>query len=132
MITPEDREAGLPINALLQVQALGGALPEETQRGTKGKGRGTLTAQIERLGWKLLPIPYFHAAGRMWHNPDTGKRNAAFIDFAHAHEWLIVPPEDSPIRARKAGGKICAIREAYRLAMLGEDNAPGAPTQEEP
>jgi hypothetical protein len=129
MITPEDREAGLPLKALLQVQSLGGALPGETQRGTKGKGKGTLTAQIERLGWKLLPIPHFCPAGRMWHNPDTGKGNAAFIDFAHANEWLIVPPEDSPIRARKVDGKICAIRAAYRLAIFGEDE-PAPPDPE--
>jgi hypothetical protein len=41
------------------------------------------------------------------------------------HEWLIVPPKDSPIRAGRVSGKIYATREAYRLAMFSED-APAA------
>ena len=119
MITPEDRDAGLPTPALLQISALGGGIPEPIA----GKGKGSLTAQIERLGWKLLPIPRFWAACQLMHWGE-GRGNASFIDFDHPHEWLIVPPEDSPIRARKVGRKICAIRAAYRLATLGEDPAP--------
>jgi hypothetical protein len=55
----------------------------------------------------------------MWHD-GKGNGNPACIDFSHPHEFLIIPPETSEIPARKATGKVCAIREAYRLAMCGE------------
>ena len=85
-----------------------------------GNGKGTLTAQIEQFGSKLLPIPRFWAACQPMHWGD-GKGNAAFTDFDHVNEWL---PEDSPIRARKIGGRVCTIRAAYRLAS----SARGEPT----
>ena len=121
MIMPEDREAGLPMTALLRISELGGGIPEPIA----GKATGSLTAQFQRLGWKLLPIPRFWAPRELTNGPN-GSGNRAFIDFHHSYEWLIVPPEDSPIRARKVSGKVCAIRETYRLAMFGEAE-PAAP-----
>ena len=38
--------------------------------------------------------------------------------------WLIVPPENSDLRARKVTGLVRAIQAAYRLAMYGEDARP--------
>jgi len=119
MITPEDREAGLSLSALLQLQGLGGNLPQPVT-GSKG----SMSGQLARLGWKVLPMPSFWGDRQLMHWDGGG--NKAFIDFGHTNEWLIVPPEDSPIRARKVAGKICAIRAAYRLAMLGEDAAQAA------
>jgi hypothetical protein len=127
MITPEDREAGLSMRALLRLQALGGTPPEEA----KAKGKGTLTAQLERLGWKILPIPDFIVAGRFWHDPKNGTGDPAFLDFKHPQEWPIVPPEDTGLRARKVGDRMCAIRAAQRLSMFGENDAPApAPSPE--
>jgi hypothetical protein len=119
MITPEDREAGLSMSALIELQALGGALPEPVTSNDKT----SLTAQVVRLGWKILPIPGFYAAKQMWHDPRSGGGNPAYIDFQHVYAWLIVPPDSSSLRATKvSGGKISAIRAAYRLAIYGEDN----------
>ena len=121
MITPEDREAGLSLSALLQRQGLGGSLPQPV-----AGSKGSLSGELSRLGWKVLPIPGFWRERQLMHWEGGG--NKAFIDFNHINEWLIVPPEDSPIRARKVAGKLRAIRAAYRLAMLGDDTA--QPTEE--
>ena len=29
--------------------------------------------QVEALGWRFAPVPYFWAEGRLWHNSDDGK-----------------------------------------------------------
>jgi hypothetical protein len=112
-ITPEDREAGIPVNKLIELAFLGGDLPKPAS------GKGGLTGKIEHLGWRIIPIPNFWSKGQLWHDR-KGNGNPAYIDFDHAHEFLIVPPESSEITARKVTGKVCAIREAYRLAMSGE------------
>ena len=120
MSAPKNHDADLPMSARLVLASLGSGAPKQGYGEANGKGKSSLTAQIERLGWKLLPIPFFWPAGHAWHDPLSGKRNAAFIDFNHVREWLIVPPEESSIRARKVAGKICAIRVAHRLATVGE------------
>ena len=53
-----------------------------------------------------------------------GKGSAAFIDFDRVNEWLIVPPEDSPIRAKKIDGRICTNRAAYRVASSARTSRP--------
>jgi hypothetical protein len=116
MITPEDREAGLPMSTLLQLQALGGDPPDELGKGSKAS---SLTGRVLRLGWKIVQIPVLCSAREY-----GGSRDGAFITFRLVSEWLIVPPDDSPIRARKVRGKTSAIRAAYRLAIYGEDDLP--------
>jgi hypothetical protein len=123
MSTPEDREAGLSLSALLQLQGLAGNLPQPV-----AGSKGCMSGQLVRLGWKVLPMPKFWGERQLTHWDSGG--NKAFIDFGHPNEWLIVPPEDSPIRARKVAGKLCAIRAVYRLSMLREDSA--QPTSAQP
>lgn len=114
MITPDDRDSGLPMPALLELASHGGSPPQPIT----GK-RGTMSGTLGELGWRVLPIPNFWSECQLlkW----QGGGNKAFIDFGHVHEWLIVPPDDSPLRARKVAGRIRAIRAAYRLAVFGED-----------
>lgn len=117
MITPEERKE-LSISAVLQVMALGGAIPQPIT----GSGN-SLSGRLARLGWKILPVPAFVAAGKFWHS-SGGNGNPAHIDFDHTREWLIVPPEESGLRACKVEGKLRAIRKACRMAAdEGGDDA---------
>lgn len=81
--------------------------------------KGSKTAQLIALGWRILPIPEFRAAGHMWHD-DKGNGNPAIVDFAHPREWLVIPPDDMDLRAQKVNGRICAIRWAWKQAK-GEE-----------
>ena len=117
MITPEDREAGLPHSALSKLHAWGGEPPQPVAGGSQ-----SMTGQLCRLGWRILPIPMFKPTdARDGDIPPT-------ISFTLGNEWLILPPEDSPIRARKVAGKVTAIRTAWGLATLaamGDATQPG-------
>jgi hypothetical protein len=104
------------MSVLLQLQALGGDPPQVLGAGSKAS---SLTGQVQRLGWKIVQIPVL-CSGREY----GGREDAAFITFILCSEWLIVPPEDSSIRARKVRGKTTAIRTAFRLAVYGEDESP--------
>lgn len=85
----------------------------------------TLTKQLERAGWKLLPIPVFYAARAFW-NDGNGRGNAACISFAFPHDWAVIPPEDHPERARVVEGRNRAIRIAAVLAGLRQPPAANA------
>jgi hypothetical protein len=107
----EDINAGLYL-----VMLCGGAPPARSERSAKNR---TKTAELERRGWRLLPIPLFRPAGVMWHDPKTGGGNPAYIDFSHSREWLVVPPKANGLRAQKVEGRICAIRLAWQLSNEG-------------
>lgn len=96
---------------------LGGALPDPGS--LKGK---TKTAQLAALGWRILPIPYFWQAGRLWRD-HRGNGNPAFIDFKHPHEWLVIPPDSAGVPAQKFTGRSRAIGWAYRQAVFGKGSA---------
>lgn len=105
------------MDARLHLVMLGGdAPPARSERSAKNR---TKTAELERRGWRLLPIPLFWSAGVMWHDPKTGAGNPACIDFSHPREWLVVPPEASGLRAQKVEGRICAIKLAWPLSNEG-------------
>jgi len=119
MSTQEDRD--LDMSAWQQIYPLGGRdLPEPIA----GKGK-TLIGEIGRRGWKILPIPRLMSdEAELCNSRTLGVTSMRFITYWNVHEWLLVPPEDSPLRARRVtGGKITAIRAAWRLAMFGEDAA---------
>src|SRR5437588_12559816 len=79
---------------------LGGDPPEPMA----SKGR-TKTAQLAALGWRILPVPQFWQARQMWRNNEGTDGNSAYIDFKHAREWLVIPPDDTGIPAQKIEGR---------------------------
>jgi len=111
----DDMDDGLPLSARLKLAVMGGALPHSGSASSSTR-RGTKTAWLAGLGWRVLPIPQFWAARQMWHDPRTGEGNPAYIDFAHPREWVVIPPEGHALAARKIVGRVCAIRWAYEQA----------------
>jgi predicted PhzF superfamily epimerase YddE/YHI9 len=65
-----------------------------------------------------IQIPHFFEKAKLWHDPATGNGNPAFVSWLHAHEYLIIPPDDYPRQAWKVSGRVCAIREAAREAII--------------
>jgi hypothetical protein len=93
--------------------SLGGEAPK-TQTGT----RKTKLARVTALGWRVVAVPKFWAAGQLLRDSRGNGVNPAFIDFSHAREWLVIPPDHVDMAARKIAGRICAIRWAFQQAEL--------------
>ena len=100
----------MDIRSGLHEMSLGG-------RGSRsGAGRGTLTARVTGLGWRIVPVPNFWSAKQFWHD-DKGNWNAAFADFSHPREFLIIPPADIDGVAIKVEGPVVAVRRAVAWAI---------------
>ena len=80
--------------------------------------KGSKIGKLAAAGWRIIPIPHFFEKGKLWHYPATGNVNPAFVSWLHAHEYLIIPKDDYPRPAWKVSGRVCAIREAAREAMI--------------
>ena len=92
----------------------GERVPNDPAPCSKGSKFGKLGA----AGWRIVPDPHFFEQAKPWHYPATGNGNPAFLSWLHAHEYLIMPPNDDPRPAWKVTGRVCAIREAAREAMI--------------
>ncbi len=107
MTMPQDTELRLHDRCLC------GALPEPLAGASSSK-----TGQLAALGWRIIPVPEFWPAGRMWNN-GKGKGNPPTIDFRHPRDWLVIPPAASAVCAKKIEGRIRAIRWAFEQATAG-------------
>lgn len=114
MTTPDTGAPRAETEMRLAELLLGGHLPQPLA----SKAKGTKTAQLLALGWRVLPIPNFWRACSLMHD-GKGNGNAPFIDFEFPHEWLVIPPDDADMPARKIKGRICALRWAYEQATAG-------------
>lgn len=71
--------------------------------------------QVEALGWRFAPVPYFWAEGALWHNTQTGEKSPARHDYDTPEAWIATPPAGSPLVERRFEGRSvnAAVRWAY-------------------
>ena len=103
---PED----MPPMHRIAILCLGGSAPKA------GKGSRTKTGRLAAVNWRIIPIPTFWAACQLFHD-GKGNGNPAYVDFERPREWLVVPPETVPLRARKFNNRRHAIAWAWGEAM---------------
>jgi len=78
-------------------------------------------------GWKVLPVPRFHAAGELQAQSPTR------ITWHHVDTWVVVPPDRNPTPARRFARCRLAARWALDQIALERGEAshkgvsPGAP-----
>lgn len=107
-----------PIAFHLRSKMLGGDTP-----GTAA-GPRTKTGRLASAGWRIVPIPNFWAKAELIHD-GNGNGNPAFIDFTNPREWLVIPPDEAGLMARKFNGRRRAIGWAWAQAIAPEQRGGG-------
>ena len=76
-------------------------------------------AQVEALGWAVVPIPRFWPAGALWHDTATGRESPASWDDKNPVGWTANPPPGFPADPRRfdTSSPNPAVRWAYDQAM---------------